>query len=300
MTDINETSERHLQRLAIIGSGVVGQATGRGFIARGHSLVFVDTDPETLSGLRALRYDAIPASELPLRKDIDVYMLCVPTPTGKSGPDISALCSAASQVGEGLQTSSANYPIIGIRSTVPVGTLSEVIVSLIEQKSGGKAGVDFGVFSNPEYLRAHCADMDFNHPRVIIIGCDDDKTAQSVRALYAPFDVPITLLRSREAEMHKYLHNVYNASKISIFNEFRSLCQLATIDPDVVFPVVVKSSEASWNPEYGIRDFGPFAGTCLPKDTEGLYLWAKARGMAMPLLESVMRVNNALAGKRRK
>jgi UDPglucose 6-dehydrogenase len=95
----------------------------------------------------------------------------------------------------------------------------------------------------------------------------------------------------REAEMEKFVHNVYNAAKISFFNEMRWLCQDAGVSADAVFPLVCLSAEGMWNPAYGTRHGGPFEGKCLPKDTEALYRWAFENGRELALVHAVLDVN---------
>ena len=92
--------------------------------------------------------------------------------------------------------------------------------------------------------------------------------------------------------MQKYIHNIFNACKISFFNEMRTICEAVKVDTDKIFDLVVKSAEASWNPQYGIRNLGPYGGSCLPKDTTAFLAWAKdEKGKSLPLLEAVIKTN---------
>ena len=102
----------------------------------------------------------------------------------------------------------------------------------------------------------------------------------------------------KEAEMMKYVHNIYNASKISFFNEMRQVGESSGVDSDKIFRVVMNSAEASWNKEYGIRNFGPFDGSCLPKDTLAFMSWANDNAKKkMPLLHAIIKVNEHLKDK---
>ena len=94
--------------------------------------------------------------------------------------------------------------------------------------------------------------------------------------------------------MQKFVHNIFNATKISFFNEMRLVCRQMRLDCEKIFPCVVQSAEAMWNPLYGARDLGPFGGSCLPKDTIAFLSWAKEQGMETPLVDAVLRVNQAL------
>jgi len=96
----------------------------------------------------------------------------------------------------------------------------------------------------------------------------------------------------------KYVHNIYNATKISFFNEMRLVAESIGVDADKVFRTVVDSAEASWNKQYGIRNFGPFDGSCLPKDTLAFLSWANEKAKKkMRLLHAVIQVNEHLKNK---
>jgi UDPglucose 6-dehydrogenase len=91
--------------------------------------------------------------------------------------------------------------------------------------------------------------------------------------------------------MQKFVHNLFNATKISFFNEMRVFCTEIGVDANKIMPVVAKSAEGIWNPEYGIKDYGPFGGKCLPKDTLAFVEWAKRGGMHARMIEATIEVN---------
>jgi len=99
---------------------------------------------------------------------------------------------------------------------------------------------------------------------------------------------------SREAEMQKYIHNLFNAAKITYYNEMRQIANHIGVNADKIFKYTAISCEGVWNPKYGIRDMGPFQGSCLPKDTQAFFHWAQARGFDSSLLKTVIDVNNNL------
>ncbi len=103
----------------------------------------------------------------------------------------------------------------------------------------------------------------------------------------------------KEAEAHKLTHNLFNAAKISFFNEQRIIYDSEKIDTDIVFALVAETSEAIWNPMYGIRNMGPYGGACLPKDMEGFVAWASRRGYITPILKSVHKINKLMNQKTR-
>ena len=174
------------------------------------------------------------------------------------------------------------------------GTTEEVVIPILEEYSGKNAGRDFGICANPEYLRERCAEEDFSNPWIVVIGELDKRSGDLLQEVYHWVDCPIYRIPIKEAEMQKFVHNLFNANKISFFNEMRLVCQQLGLDCEKIFPLVAQSAEAIWNPLYGTRDLGPFGGSCLPKDTIAFLSWAKKRGMEIPLVDAVLKVNEAL------
>jgi len=153
---------------------------------------------------------------------------------------------------------------------------------------------------NPEYLREKTNLDDFFNPWIIVIGCLNDKSGKTLEEIYKPFNCPISYVSLREAEIQKYIHNIFNACKISFFNEMRMICDEINVDADKVFELVVKSAEGSWNHKYGIGNFGPYGGSCLPKDTTAFLDWFKKEiktVSSMPVLEGVIEVNEMVKEK---
>jgi len=147
-------------------------------------------------------------------------------------------------------------------------------------------------------LRESSAEEDFRRPWIVVIGSNDLKVAQALDELYGSFKAPIVHMAIKEAEMMKYVHNIYNANKISFFNEMRLVAESIGVDADKVFNTVIESAEASWNKQYGIRNFGPFDGSCLPKDTLAFMNWANENiKKKMPILHAVIKFNENLKDK---
>jgi UDPglucose 6-dehydrogenase len=240
----------------------VGKAGGKGFMSFGHDVTFVDINEmliESLNqgGLRACNIGADCAH------DRDIYMVSVLTPTINDKLDFRFIDSAVATLGRALKNNT-NKPLIVIRSTVPPGTTEDRFVPIIEKYSEKKLGTGFSVAMNPEFLREVSAEEDFMHPWIVVVGSADHETARTMEEIYKPFGAPIVHMSIKEAEMMKYVHNIYNAAKISFFNEMRTVAEVAGVDADKVFRTVMESAEAAWNKSYGIRNFGPFDGSCLP------------------------------------
>lgn len=284
------------QRVAIIGSGVIGEAAGRGLLRHGRDVSFCDIREEKITELKKEGLTAIFPDELPDRVH-DVFLVSIQTPTTPEGVDLTYIQKAYRAIGHALKIQK-EYAVVATRSTVPVGTAETVVAPILEEASGKRAGVDFSVASNPEYLRELTAFEDFIQPRLIVIGTDDDRAGAVLEELYKPFGAPIHHVTTAEAEMQKYVHNLLNAAKISFFNEQRDICNKLGISADAIFPLVIESAEAIWNPRYGTKNLGAYGGACLPKDVKGFLHFAHTKlGIDMPLLRSVDEVNEAVKRK---
>lgn len=281
--------------ITVIGSGVVGTATGLGFAARGADVTFCDISPERVSLLRRQGLDAIDAKTLSTHFT-DAYLLSVPTPTVDGHVDLTYLVNAATTLGHTL-AAHPGRPLVVVRSTVPPGTTQNLVIPVLEQVSGRTAGPGFSVGMNPEFLRAAKAVEDFDRPRVIVIGALDYVSESALRRLYLPWaDVPTVALDLTTAEATKYVSNLFNATKISFFNEMHTALERIGADPTRAFEVVAAGAEGMWNPTYGTRGKAPYGGVCLPKDTVGFLGFAEDEGFAdeMKMLTATIAVNDRL------
>lgn len=281
-----------MARILIVGSGVVGQATGKGFARKGHQVSYVDINPQTIARLRAEGLNAMTAAEVDWTH-VDIVMLAVATPSVDGKVVLDYIESAAIDVGYGLAQTS-NYITVVVRSTVPPTTTERRITPILERMSGKRAGVDFGVAMNPEFLRAVSSEQDFARPWITVIGTSDRFTAEILELLYAPFGALIVRCTPTEAEMIKYVNNVYNAVKISYFNEVNEICQHLGIDSLLVSAAVARSAEGLWNPLYGTRGGVPYGGACLPKDTTAFLQFVREHGWEHRMLEAAIEVNRRL------
>lgn len=297
------------RKILIVGSGIVGEATGTGFAEQGFEVTYADTNAGVVDRLRQKGYRAFEISQLPA-PDTDMYMISVPTypldlckdeaAAEKLEHAMSALewCdigvdfikSASATIGRWIGVAS-RYQVVVIRSAVLPGTTEEIIIPRIEMYSGKKAGNDFGVSVNPEYLREVSSIEDIRKPWVVVIGELDSKSGDMVEELYGWAECPHYRLSLKEAEMQKFVHNLCNANKISFFNDMRLICKRVGVDGDKIMPIVARSAEALWNPEYGTKDYGPFGGKCLPKDSVAFLAWVKKSGMESIMMDAVLRVN---------
>jgi UDPglucose 6-dehydrogenase len=282
-----------MAHILIIGSGVVGQATGKGFARKGHQISYVDINPQTIARLRADGLTAMTAAEVDWRA-VDVVMLAVSTPSVDDQIVLDYIEAAALDVGRGLAQTEHFVPVV-VRSTVPPTTTEQRITPILERGSGKRAGVDFGVAMNPEFLRQVTSEQDFARPWVTVLGTSDRLTAEILDELYAPFGALIIRCTPTEAEMIKYVNNIYNAVKISYFNEVHAICERLEIDSNLVGAAVARTAESMWNPLYGTRGGVPYGGACLPKDTVAFLQFVHDLGMQHLMLEATIDVNRVLA-----
>jgi UDPglucose 6-dehydrogenase len=283
-----------MERIYIVGAGVVGKATGQGFAGMGHSVTLVDVVPERVDALRAEGLDA--QIGLDLRGESEAYIfLTLPTPHVGKAYDLSAFEQGVRDVGKALADADAVHTVV-VRSTVPPLTTEKLVKPLLEAASGKREGVDFCLANNPEFLRAASAADDFRWPWMTVIGARNKRVQERLTRLLTPFGGELRVYDNpTTTEMIKCAHNIFNATKISFWNEMWQVCQQLDINHDDVATTVARSAEASYNPLYGIRGGAPYGGVCLPKDTNGFLGFASGLDMTLPLLSAVVQVNEDMA-----
>jgi UDPglucose 6-dehydrogenase len=281
-----------MARIIIIGSGVVGEATGRGFLQHGHRVEFIDIDPERVDALR--RKGLAATAALDLNGPGAFVFIVVPTPHEGRRYDLSYVTTAGRTVGQELRRATHHHTVV-LRSTVPPGTTEGVLLPILEEESGRVAYEHFGLASNPEFLRAASNFEDFLLPWMTVIGSRSARTRERMSHLYRPFGGELrTFTNPAKAEFVKVAHNLFNATKISFWNELWRVADRIGFSSDEIAAVVARSSEGSINPEYGIRGGMPYGGACLPKDTYGFIGFAQQLGIDIPLAEAVATVNETM------
>jgi UDPglucose 6-dehydrogenase len=281
-------------RIFIVGSGVVGAATGEGFLAAGHKVTFIDVSAPRVAELASRGLDV--RTELDLAGEPESFIfLTLPTPNDGHRYDLTAFTAGTAAVGKALAVATARNTVV-VRSTVPPGTTESLVRSVLEENSGLTAGAEFALASNPEFLRAASAAEDFANPWMTVIASRDSETFERMRALLSPFGGELRAFENpAEAEFVKCAHNIFNATKISFWNEMWLVAQQIGVDLDPIAATVARSAEGSINPEYGIRGGAPYGGVCLPKDTQGFLGFADTIAVDMPLLRAVVQTNDRLA-----
>lgn len=309
-------------KISVIGMGYVGLVSGVCFAEKGHHVVCVDNDStkvdqinKSLSPIYEKGLDDLLSSNIGKGLiattnlhdaviDSDISLLAVGTPFDGNEIDLKYVRQVAKEIGQALKDS-ARYHVVIVKSTVVPGTTDDVILPLLEKYSGKKAGVDFGVGMNPEFLREGVAIDDFMRPDRIVLGGVDEKTHKKMYELYAPFDgADILKTNNKTAEMIKYASNSLLATLISFSNEIGNLCaKFGDVDALDVMNGVSLDKRISPILEDGNRvvpimtsylEAGcGFGGSCFPKDVKALIKHGERYGQSMSLLKSVIDINKS-------
>ena len=295
------------QKIVVIGAGTVGQATGKGLMKNGHDVTFVDTDLKVVKNLRCEGYAAFMPEEVLYDLDLivtaNIFMFCVNTPLTQLDNefeftiDLSHLITAIRDFSTWLKRmhnkshDGPKYSVVVIRSTVLPGTTKGIVLPLVEKFSDLRAGKDFGLCMQPEFLRNMSAEYDFLNPPMIVIGQLDNHSGEILDNVYSKFACDKIRVDLETAEFTKYICNSFNAIKISFSNEMWLLGNKLGIDANDALRLAVKSAEGFWNPSYGSLGGKPYAGKCLPKDMECFISFIKKKGADSRLLSAARDVN---------
>jgi GDP-mannose 6-dehydrogenase len=298
-------------RISIFGLGYVGAVCAGCLSARGHEVIGVDISaakidlinkgksPIVEPGLEALLEKGINSGLLRgttdfagAVRDSEMSFICVGTPSKKNGDlELNYIESVCREIGLVLRDKSERHTIV-IRSTVLPGTVKNVVIPLLEDCSGKKAGVDFGVAVNPEFLRESTAIKDYDQPPMTVIGQLDTQSGDILEELYRELDAPIIRKDIEVAEMIKYTCNVWHAAKVTFANEIGNIAKAVGVDGREVMDVVCQDKTLNLS-QYYMRPGFAFGGSCLPKDVRALTYRASQLDVEHPMLGSIMRSNVA-------
>src|ERR1044072_5577742 len=290
--------------IAVIGTGYVGLVTGACFAEFGVDVTCVDIDADKIArllagempiyepGLEQLVTKNTQSGRLRFSTDLRqaveqalVIFLAVGTPPKNDGsPDMSYVEAAAKSIAEHMN----EYKVIVTKSTVPIGT-GERLRKLIGENL--KAKLDFGIVSNPEFLREGAAINDFMRPDRVVIGSRDEQAIDIMRDLYRPLyliEAPFVITSLEAAELTKYAANAFLATKISFINEIANLCDSIGCDVHDVAKAI------GMDRRIGSKFLHPgpgFGGSCFPKDTQALASVAREFGRESRIVDAVIEVN---------
>ena len=313
-------------RVSIAGAGYVGLVTGVCLAEKGHDVICVDIDAEKVAmmregnppifekGLDELLKKHI-SNKIMATTDLeeavsstDITIIAVGTPFNGKEISLDFIRDAARQIGNILRNKDS-YHLVVVKSTVIPGTTDTVVLPILEESSGKQAGADFGVGMNPEFLREGVAIEDFMTPDRIVIGGIDDKSRQTLAALYDGFpDTKKFMTNNKTAELIKYASNSFFAMLISFSNEIANLCSLiGGIDAvDVMKGVHVDRRISPLQPDgkrvspslvtYLEAGCG-FGGSCFPKDLKAICAFGDKVGNPFRILNAVVEVNERQPGQ---
>ena len=290
--------------IAVIGTGYVGLVTGACFAEFGVDVTCVDVDEEKIErlkngvmpiyepGLEQLVSKNVQAGRLRFTTNVRdaveqalVIFLAVGTPPKSDGsPDLSFVESAAASVADHMN----DYKVVVTKSTVPIGT-GEHIRKLISERKKSKS--NFGVVSNPEFLREGAAISDFMRPDRVVIGSRDEEAIAIMKDLYRPLyliEAPFVITSLEAAELTKYAANAFLATKVSFINEIANLCERIGCDVHDV------ARGIGMDKRIGSKFLHPgpgFGGSCFPKDTRALASVARQFGSDSLIVDAVIEVN---------
>lgn len=222
--------------------------------------------------------------------DTELSFICVGTPSQVNGNlDLKFIRRVCEQIGEALREKTARHTI-AVRSTVLPGSMNKVIIPILEESSGKKAGQGFGICHNPEFLREGTAVKDFNAPPKTVIGEIDQTSGDGLAALYQKLDAPLIRTTVEVSEMVKYVDNCWHALKIGFANEIGNVCKSLEIDSHAVMNIFCQDKKLNISPAYLLPGFA-FGGSCLPKDLRAFTYQAKSADLDLPIISSILPSN---------
>ena len=295
--------------ISIFGLGYVGSVSAACLARGGHRVTGVDVNSAKVEMLASGRSPILEPrmSELVAEghqaqrlhattdgvaavRDSDISFVCVGTPSLRSGKlDLSHIEHVAREIGTALKEKKSHHVVV-LRSTVLPGTTESLVIPILENASGRRAGADFTVCHNPEFMREGSSVADFLEPPYTILGAQSPEHLTLLRKIYEGTPGPRFETSIPVAEMVKYASNVFHAVKVGFANEMGTLCKHLGIDTETVTRIFTSDTKLNISPAYLSPGF-VFGGSCLPKDLRALAYRAKELDLSLPLLEALMPSN---------
>ena len=304
-------------RIAVIGTGYVGLVSGTCFAEVGNDVLCVDLDQKKIDDLNQgiipiyepgldelvksnvnsgrLSFttnidDAIGVDSVDVAVNSDVIFIAVGTPPDEDGSaDLRYVIDVARQIGQRLN----DYLLVVTKSTVPVGTAEKVRHAIQEELDKRGVDIQFGVASNPEFLKEGAAINDFMKPDRVVVGVDDrdERAVELMRSLYTPFNrnhERLIVMDIPSAELTKYAANAMLATKISFMNELSNLAEKLGADIELVRQGIGSDPRIGYHFIYPGCGYG---GSCFPKDVQALHRTALEQDYDARILAAVEAVN---------
>ena len=296
-------------KISVLGLGYVG-AVSAGCLARdGHEVIGVDPERTKVDLINAGKSPIIEkdigqiineqaaagrlraSTEVPdAVRHTDMVLVCVGTPSQPNGGiDLRYVRRVCEQIGRTL-AAHHGAPVIVMRSTMLPGTMRDVVIPTLEKFSGKRAGEEFGVCINPEFMREGSAVHDYFHPPKTVIGEVNRASGDLLAAVYGRMPGPLIRTDIETAEMVKYADNAWHALKVGFANEVGNLCKGLEVDAHKVMDIFCQDQKLNLSPYYLKPGFA-FGGSCLPKDVRALLYKAKTLDLSLPILGAILPSN---------
>ncbi len=296
-------------KISVLGLGYVGAVSAGCLAKEGHEVVGVDPQQSKVDLINAGRTPIIEkdigeiiaeqrgANRIFATSDVsaavratDLSLICVGTPSlGNGHIDLKYVRRVCEEIGVGLREHRGHTVVV--RSTLLPGSMRTVVIPTLEQASGLKAGRDFGVAINPEFLREGTAVHDYFHPPKTVIGEIDRGSGDVVEKLYGHMPCPLIRTDYETAEMVKYADNAWHALKVAFANEIGSICKGLGLDSHKLMDIFCQDTKLNLSPYYLKPGFA-FGGSCLPKDVRALAYKAKLMDVKVPVIDAILPSND--------
>lgn len=293
-------------KVSVFGLGYVGCVTGACLAELGHNVIGVDVNdlkvqminsrksPIVENEIDRIIEKVVTDGKFRATKNVafavrstDLALVCVGTPSRPNGSlELNSIKKVSAQIGDALK-SLPRYFVVVIRSTVLPGTVENVVIPALERRSGKKAGRDFGVCMNPEFLREGCSVHDFYNPPKHVIGQLDERSGDVLLKIYKLVEARLFRVPLKIAEMVKYCDNTFHALKVAYGNELGTLCREFGIDSHKVMDIFCADTKLNISPAYLKPGFA-FGGSCLPKDLRALTYESRRMDIESPILNAIL------------
>lgn len=298
-------------KISIFGMGYVGAVSGACLAELGHEIIGVDTNLQKVESLNSgvspivergvddrVR-SAVQAGRMTATNDVEravagseVSLISVGTPSDSAGQvSFAAIDGVVREIGQAIRRKTEGHAVV-LRSTVPPGTTEGRIAPLLEEAAGREIGRELSLSMNPEFLREGSAVKDFYAPPFTVAGSVTQDGYARVEELYHGIEAPFVPTSCHCAESLKYLSNVYHAVKITFANEFGAVLGSLGMDSREALDLFCQDTDLNISRAY-LRPGFAFGGSCLPKEIRAITAQARALGLEVPMLSSVLQSNRA-------
>jgi GDP-mannose 6-dehydrogenase len=296
-------------RISVFGLGYVGSVSAGCLASLGHEVIGIDVSPVKVNMINSGQSPVIEAELDDMIADAtrsgrlravgqvaeailasDISLVCVGTPSEDNGNlNLTYVERVCQEIGQALAEKD-DYHVVVLRSTILPGSTEERLIPILEEYSGRRAGHDFGVAFNPEFLREGTAVHDFRQPPLTLIGRYDGPGAEMAAELYARIEAPLRVVPLKVAEMVKYANNAFHALKVTFANEIGNICKAQGVDSYQVMDIFCMDEKLNLS-SYYLKPGFAFGGSCLPKDLRALLYHAHRLDLSLPVIESILPSN---------